>query len=99
MLVIVARMNPIVAMIFLVLSAVSTSWCAADCAAQALTPSSCHHEETLKACDDPTTVIPDGALPAPHFAFEPLFTIVVPPAPLRIASPVGLFPPSPPLRL
>lgn len=92
-------MNSIFVAIFLLLSAVSTSWCAAECVAKALTPSSCHHEDTAKACDDPTTVVPDAALPTPHLDFEPLFTVVAPPAPLTIASPVGLFPPSPPLRL
>jgi len=92
-------MNSILVAVLLVLSAVSTSWCAADCVAQALTPSSCHHEQTTKACDDPTTVVPDATLPTPELVFEPLFAEVAPPAPLTLASPAGLFPPSPPLRL
>ncbi|MCX6608097.1 MAG: hypothetical protein NTV52_31535, partial [Acidobacteria bacterium] len=49
----------------LLLSAVSTSWCAADCAAKALSPGRCHHQETVKLCDDPTTVVPDAVLPTP----------------------------------
>lgn len=95
----VVRFNSIAVVIFLLLTAVSTSWCAADCVAQTLAPATCHHEENPKVCDDPTTVVPDSALPTPAFDFEPLFSVVTAPAPLNPAVPTALFPPSPPLRI
>jgi hypothetical protein len=96
----VARVSSIVAAIVLLLSAVSTSWCAADCVAKTLAPSSCHHEqEAAKVCDDPTTIVPDASLPAPAFAFEPFYSGVSVATPLERVAPAGLFPPSPPLRI
>jgi len=95
----VRNSSSILVALVLLLSAVSTSWCAADCAAKALTPSSCGHHETVKVCDDPTTIVPDAYLPTPTLTFEAVFTNV-----LAFAAPappvaIGVRIPRPPLRL
>ena len=91
--------SSILVALVLLLSAVSTSWCAADCAAKTLTPSPCQHHETVKVCDDPTTTVPDSALPVPTFTLDVVFTTVLAATPARLPSPVGVRTPRPPLRL
>lgn len=86
-------------MFFLLLAAVSTPWCAADCVAQALTPATCHHEDAPKVCDDPSTVVPDAALGPVHFDAQPLLAIAVPILVSPTFRPYGANPPRPPLRL
>lgn len=83
----------------LLLSAVSTSWCAADCAAKVLSPSSCHHHDTVKVCDDPTTIVPDAAFPVPTLTFQDAVTTVIPWALITPPTAVGVRAPRPPLRL
>jgi len=95
----VRNASSILVALVLLLSAVSTSWCAADCAAKALTPSSCGHHETVKVCDDPTTIVPDAYLPTPTLTFEAVVTSIVAWTATAPPTVVGVRVPRPPLRL
>gem|GEM_PF-6069959 len=91
--------SSILVALVLFLSAVSTSWCVADCAAKALSPKSCHHQETVKVCDDPTTVVPDAALQTPTLSFGAVVTTFIAWTPSAPSTVLGIHTPRPPLRL
>jgi hypothetical protein len=93
------QVKPIFAMLFLLLAAIATPWCAAGCVAEALAAPTCHHEDSPKVCDDPSTLVPDASLPAPLLDLAPVLVTVVPVRRMPAVYPFGVSAPRPPLRL